>query len=41
MTGLCTQANNGIIVNDPELAQNFLDEWKSAQGGRQRLSASG
>jgi phosphatidylserine/phosphatidylglycerophosphate/cardiolipin synthase-like enzyme len=28
MTGLCTQANNGIIVNDPQLAQNFLDEWK-------------
>jgi phosphatidylserine/phosphatidylglycerophosphate/cardiolipin synthase-like enzyme len=28
MTGLCTQANNGIIVNDPQFAQNFLDEWK-------------
>jgi hypothetical protein len=27
MTGLCTQANNGIIVDDPELAQDFLDEW--------------
>ena len=26
-TGLCTQANNGIIVNDPALAQDFLDEW--------------
>jgi len=28
MTGLCTQANNGIIVNDAQLAQYFLDEWK-------------
>jgi phosphatidylserine/phosphatidylglycerophosphate/cardiolipin synthase-like enzyme len=27
MTGLCTQANNGIIVNDQKLAQDFLDEW--------------
>jgi hypothetical protein len=27
-TGLCTQANNGIIVNDPELAAYFLEEWK-------------
>ncbi len=27
MTGLCTQANNGIIVDSPELAANFLDEW--------------
>jgi phosphatidylserine/phosphatidylglycerophosphate/cardiolipin synthase-like enzyme len=28
MTGLCTQANNGVIVNDAKLAQYFLDEWK-------------
>jgi phosphatidylserine/phosphatidylglycerophosphate/cardiolipin synthase-like enzyme len=28
MTGLCTQANNGIVVDSPELAENFLDEWK-------------
>ncbi len=27
MTGLCTQANNGIAVNDAKLAQYFLDEW--------------
>jgi len=27
MTGLCTQANNGIVVNDAKLAQYFLDEW--------------
>ena len=28
MTGLCTQANNAIIVDDARLAQDFLDEWK-------------
>jgi hypothetical protein len=27
MTGLCTQANNGIIVDDPNLAAFFLNEW--------------
>jgi phosphatidylserine/phosphatidylglycerophosphate/cardiolipin synthase-like enzyme len=26
-TGLCTQANNGIIVNDPALAADFVKEW--------------
>ena len=39
MTGLCTQANNGIIVNDPELAAGFPRRVESAEGGRQRLSA--
>jgi hypothetical protein len=27
MTGLCTQANNGIVVDDSALAANFLAEW--------------
>ncbi len=27
MTGLCTQANNGIIVDDPALAEYFVSEW--------------
>jgi phosphatidylserine/phosphatidylglycerophosphate/cardiolipin synthase-like enzyme len=27
MTGLCTQANNGLFVDDPDVAQYFLDEW--------------
>jgi phosphatidylserine/phosphatidylglycerophosphate/cardiolipin synthase-like enzyme len=26
-TGLCTQANNAIIVNDSDLGQYFIDEW--------------
>src|SRR4051794_24154391 len=28
MTGLCTQANNGIVIDDPDIAANFLDEWQ-------------
>ena len=35
-TGLCTQANNGVIVNDPGLAADFLNEWnllKAAANG--------
>jgi phosphatidylserine/phosphatidylglycerophosphate/cardiolipin synthase-like enzyme len=27
MTGLCTQANNGVIVDDPDLAAGFVNEW--------------
>jgi phosphatidylserine/phosphatidylglycerophosphate/cardiolipin synthase-like enzyme len=27
MTGLCTQANNGLIVDDADVAKYFLDEW--------------
>jgi len=26
-TGLCTQANNGLIINDAGVAQDFLDAW--------------
>jgi phosphatidylserine/phosphatidylglycerophosphate/cardiolipin synthase-like enzyme len=26
-SGLCTQANNGLIIDDPAVAQNFLDAW--------------
>ena len=37
-TGLCTQANNGIIVDDPDLGAHFIDQWNSAQGRRKRLS---
>jgi YEATS family len=27
MTGLCTQANNAIIVDDPDLGAFFINEW--------------
>jgi phosphatidylserine/phosphatidylglycerophosphate/cardiolipin synthase-like enzyme len=33
-TGLCTQANNALIINDPGVAQDFLDAWN-------RLKAAG
>jgi phosphatidylserine/phosphatidylglycerophosphate/cardiolipin synthase-like enzyme len=28
MTGLCTQANNGLIINDPAVADAFLQQWE-------------
>jgi phosphatidylserine/phosphatidylglycerophosphate/cardiolipin synthase-like enzyme len=33
-TGLCTQANNGILVSNPSLAQCYLDAWN-------RIAAAG
>lgn len=33
-SGLCTQANNGLIINDAAVAQDFLDAWN-------RLKAAG
>ena len=27
MTGLCTQANNGIVVDDPNLGAFFINQW--------------
>jgi hypothetical protein len=39
-TGLCTQANNGIIVNDPALAQDFLDEWNLLKAAGNSYPAS-
>jgi len=27
VTGLCTQANNALIINDPKIAQAYRDEW--------------
>jgi phosphatidylserine/phosphatidylglycerophosphate/cardiolipin synthase-like enzyme len=28
-TGLCTQANNALVVRNPSLAQYYLDQWKA------------
>ena len=28
MAGLCTQANNGLVIDDPRVAQHFRDEWE-------------
>jgi phosphatidylserine/phosphatidylglycerophosphate/cardiolipin synthase-like enzyme len=27
-TGLCTQVNNGLLINDPKIAQVYLDQWR-------------
>ena len=40
MTGLCTQANNGIIVNDPDLAADFLAEWNLVKDAGNAYPAS-
>lgn len=26
-TGLCTQVNNGLLIDDPQIAQVYLDQW--------------
>lgn len=26
-TGLCTQANNSVLIDDPQLAQEYRDQW--------------
>ena len=26
-SGLCTQANNGLVIDDPAVAQDYLDAW--------------
>lgn len=26
-TGLCTQVNNGLLINDPKLAKVYFDQW--------------
>jgi phosphatidylserine/phosphatidylglycerophosphate/cardiolipin synthase-like enzyme len=31
-TGLCTQANNALLVHNPNLAQFYLDQWKTLAG---------
>jgi phosphatidylserine/phosphatidylglycerophosphate/cardiolipin synthase-like enzyme len=33
-SGLCTQANNGLIIDDPSVAADFLAAW-------QRIKAAG
>jgi hypothetical protein len=40
MTGLCTQANNGIIVDDPNLAAFFLNEWNLLKAAGNAYPAS-
>ena len=37
-TGLCTQANNGILVDDPNLGAFFIDQWNLLKARGKRLS---
>ncbi len=30
-SGLCTQANNGLIIDDPAVAQDYFDAWNRIQ----------
>ena len=39
-TGLCTQANNAVIVDSPELAAAYLAEWKLLQAAGNLYPAS-
>jgi phosphatidylserine/phosphatidylglycerophosphate/cardiolipin synthase-like enzyme len=35
-TGLCTQVNNGLLINDPKIAKIYFDQWnllRSAKSG--------
>lgn len=32
MTGLCTQANNAVLVQNAALAQDYLEQWKTLVG---------
>ncbi|QBR72073.1 hypothetical protein CU048_13250 [Beijerinckiaceae bacterium] len=29
VTGLCTQANNGLVIENPAVASAYLDQWKA------------
>src|SRR5205085_563631 len=37
-TGLCTQTNNALIINSPEVAQRYIDGWNAI---RQDVEAAG
>jgi phosphatidylserine/phosphatidylglycerophosphate/cardiolipin synthase-like enzyme len=39
-TGLCTQANNAVIVEDPALAAEFLNEWRLLEAAGNDYPAS-
>jgi phosphatidylserine/phosphatidylglycerophosphate/cardiolipin synthase-like enzyme len=39
-TGLCTQANNGVIVNDPDLGAHFIDQWNLLKAAGNAYPAS-
>jgi phosphatidylserine/phosphatidylglycerophosphate/cardiolipin synthase-like enzyme len=39
-TGLCTQLNNGLLVNDARVAAAYLARWQALRRRRERASGS-
>lgn len=39
-SGLCSQANNGLVISDPKVGQAFLDEWNRVQKAKNGYPAS-
>src|SRR6202021_2572297 len=39
-TGLCTQANNGIITEDPDFGAHFIDQWNLLKAAGNAYPAS-
>jgi hypothetical protein len=33
-TGLCTQVNNGLLINDPAVAKVYLDQWHALKDAK-------
>jgi hypothetical protein len=33
-TGLCTQLNNGLLVDDSDVAKAYLEQWKALRGAK-------
>lgn len=40
MTGLCTQVNNGILIDRPEVAQYYKEEWDALLGAGDEFPAT-
>ena len=39
-TGLCTQVNNGLLIEDAEVAQVYLDQWNALLGAKSAFPKS-
>jgi phosphatidylserine/phosphatidylglycerophosphate/cardiolipin synthase-like enzyme len=38
MTGLCTQVNNGILIEDAQIAAAYLDQWKLLKAAKNNFT---
>ena len=39
-TGLCTQVNNGLLIEEPKVAQFYLDQWKRLREAKSEFPKS-